>query len=185
LFQLKVGEQLSLRGLYGKDVEDTDKKKVVVVAGGTGVAIVPGLVKKYHAQGKEVIVYYGITNKDEVVMREEIEKYAEYIPVVDEGVLGRVLHVMKEDLNSGKLGNISDICFCNMGPLIMMKKAIEIQEEAGAKPKDILNSLETNTMCGIGLCSECTCGGKLTCQEGTFISKAFLDDKGLDITDIE
>ncbi len=197
LFELKEGEELSLRGLYGIDAPLTNKSRAIILAGGTGVAIVPGLAKKLKQEGKEVTVYYGIKDKDEVVMESEISKYAKYIPVADEGKVGRVLEVMEEDLKeemkkeNGEENikedikdNINNICFYNMGPDIMMKIAMDLQEKLGAKSDSIFSSLETNTMCGIGMCSECQCGGKLTCQEGTFISKEFLDDKGIDISSL-
>jgi dihydroorotate dehydrogenase subfamily 1 len=180
LFQLKEGEDLMIRGLYGKKVEDSKKSNAVIVAGGTGIAIVPGLAKKLHNDGKKIIVYYGITNNKEIVMHEEISKYAEYIPVTDDGIIGRVLKVMEENLINNKL-DIKNTSFYNMGPIIMMKKAMEIQEKLKADKKDIFASLETNTMCGIGLCGECTCGGKLLCQEGTFVSKDFIDRNKIDI----
>lgn len=179
LFQLKEGEDLMIRGNYGKDAPESEKENAVIVAGGTGVAIVPGLAKKLKEQGKNVTVYYGITTKEEVVMEEEISKYSKYIPVADEGVLGRVLNVMKDEIKDAE-----NICFYNMGPTILMKKAMEIQEELGASKENIFSSLETNTMCGIGLCGECTCGAKLLCHEGTFLSKKFLDDKNIDISEI-
>jgi len=179
LFQLNEGEDLFVRGLYGEDAPDCVKDNAVIVAGGTGVAIVPGLAKKLKEQGKNVIVYYGIKTKDEVVMEEEISKYAKYIPVADEGVLGRVLSVMKESEKDA-----SNTCFYNMGPAPMMKMAMDIQQELGASKEDIFSSLETNTMCGIGLCGECTCGGKLLCHEGTFISKKFIDEKEIDISEL-
>ena len=38
----------------------------------------------------------------------------------------------------------------------------------------ILLSMEKNTMCGVGLCGECSCGGRMTCQYGTFLPFDFL-----------
>ena len=38
----------------------------------------------------------------------------------------------------------------------------------GLKKNDIFLSLERSTLCGIGLCGECVCGERLTCQWGTF-----------------
>ena len=38
----------------------------------------------------------------------------------------------------------------------------------GAAKSDIYLSLERSTLCGIGMCGECVCGDRLTCQWGTF-----------------
>jgi dihydroorotate dehydrogenase subfamily 1 len=181
LFDLKEGDDLMVRGVYGLEAPISQKKNAIILAGGTGIAIVPGLAKKLYEEGKKVIVYYGVKTKDEIVMQDKISKYAEYIPITDDGKIGRVLEVMGNYLD--KI-DVSNACFYSMGPLIMMKKAIEIQENLGADKKDIFASLETNTMCGIGLCGECSCGGKLLCHEGTFISKEFIDEHKIDIMEL-
>jgi dihydroorotate dehydrogenase electron transfer subunit len=179
LFNLKENDDLMIRGIYGKDAPSSLKKNAVIVAGGTGIAIVPSLAEKLNKEGKNVIVYYGITDDKEVVLEEKISKYGKYIPISDNGKLGRVLDVMEEQLS-----DFSETCFYNMGPIPLMIKAMEIQEKKGASKKDIFSSLETNTMCGIGICGECVCGSKLLCHEGTFISKQFIDENKINILDI-
>lgn len=180
LFQLKEGDKLMTRGVYGADAPDSEKNNVYVVAGGTGIAVVPKLIEKF--QGKKINVYYGITSEDQIVFEDEIRRYAEYIQVADTGIVGRVLEVMQEDLH-GK--NMVDSCFYNIGPIHLMKKAMDIEERLGASKSDIFASIETNNMCGIGMCGECECGGKLTCQEGTFFSLDYLTSNGIDITKLE
>ena len=61
-----------------------------------------------------------------------------------------------------------------------MKKAALLLQEMGAESNHIFLSIETNTMCGLGLCGECQCGGRLTCKEGTFFSMVFLNEQGID-----
>ena len=46
--------------------------------------------------------------------------------------------------------------------------------DKGAEPDKILLSMERNSMCGVGLCGECSCGGRLACQWGTFMKLSFL-----------
>lgn len=178
IFQLQEGDEMMARGIYGADAPDSSKNNAYIVAGGTGIAIVPKLTEKLEKQGKKVVVYCGAKHKHEAAFGEEIANCASYIPVPDNGVIARVLEVMKEDL---KKENINDTCFYNVGPVPLMSRAMEIQKKLGADAKDIFVSLETNNMCGMGVCGECECGGVLTCQEGTFFSLDFFESKKIDI----
>lgn len=178
LFQLKVGEEMMIRGVYGADSPDSDKKNAFIVAGGTGIAVVPELVKKLKGQNKNVVVYSGLSRAEEVAYEDEIRKYAEYIPVTDDGIRGRVLRVLEERL-AGE--DINDSCFYTIGPVPLMKGALDIAEQAGASDADNYCSLETNNYCGIGMCGLCECGGRLTCQEGTFFSLEYFKEHQVDI----
>jgi dihydroorotate dehydrogenase (NAD+) catalytic subunit len=190
MFALKEGDEIFIRGVYGKDAPESDKKNAYIVAGGTGIAVVPKLAEKLNQQGKKVTVYSGVKSADEIVFKEEIKKYAKYIPVIDDGVVARVLKVMEEDIALSLESSLRDssgavdACFYNAGPRPLMKRAMEIQQKLGADKKDIFSSIETNNMCGMGVCGECECGGILTCQEGTFFSLEFLEEKEIDIMKI-
>ena len=52
----------------------------------------------------------------------------------------------------------------------MMEKAALKAESLGLSDERIYLSMEKNTMCGIGMCGECSCGGHLPCKEGTFFT---------------
>lgn len=181
LFQMKEADELMVRGVYGADAPKSSKKNACIVAGGTGIAVVPKLAETLRDQGKGVDVCCGVKSDEQVILKDEIEKCAKYNPVADNGVVGRALEVMKSDLE-GK--NAEDFCFYNIGPVPFMQRAVEIQKQMGADIKDIFVSLETNNMCGMGVCGECECGGKLTCQEGTFFSMDFLESKQINISDL-
>ena len=179
MFDLHLGDEIMIRGPYGKEAPDIFKKNAYIVAGGTGIAVVPKLVETLKKQNKDSVVYFGATGEKEIILKDEIEKYATFIPIVDNGRKGRVLDIIKSEVN------VDNCCFYNIGPIIFMKKAMEIQKELGADPKCIYVSLETNNMCGIGMCGECECGGKLTCKEGTFFSLDYLTKNNIDIMDLE
>jgi dihydroorotate dehydrogenase electron transfer subunit len=171
IFGKKVGDTLFVRGPYGAPAPLTDKPRVCLVVGGTGIAVVPKLVEELGQAGKEIVVYYGVTSPEQVAFRQEIERYARYITVPDHGVIGRVLQVMQADLRDQPS---DDLCFYNAGPLPMMKAAAEIERKLGAR--EIYLSQETNTMCGYGICGECECGGLLPCKQGTFFGYDFASE---------
>ena len=184
LFNLKDGQELLIRGVYGKEAPILKNKNAVLVVGGSGIALVPALVKKLHQEGKNIVVYYGVKDQEEVIFEEKISQYAQFVPVADEGVLARVLNVVKEDLLKKSKDFFANTTVYNIGSTLMMNRAITEQEEIGIAKENILLALETKTMCGIGLCGECECGGKLLCHEGTFVSKAFIDKNEINILDL-
>ena len=63
----------------------------------------------------------------------------------------------------------------------MMEKAAHILEALGMDDSRIYLSMEKNTMCGIGMCGECVCGGHLPCKEGTFFTWHTLKENGAEL----
>ncbi|MFP4189888.1 MAG: dihydroorotate dehydrogenase [Candidatus Woesearchaeota archaeon] len=177
LIRLKEGEKVMVRGVYGKAPHlDESTGDAYVIAGGTGIAIVPRLVEELSGHKKNIIVYHGITSRQESCFKEEISRFAHYIPVEDDDVKARVIDVFKEDLDIEDIGGAS---FYNIGPPGFMEIATRTERDAGADAKDIHLSLETNCMCGIGLCGECECGGKLVCKEGTMFTLEYLEKQNI------
>ncbi|MEA3500464.1 MAG: dihydroorotate dehydrogenase [Candidatus Marinimicrobia bacterium] len=173
LFQLNVDDDISFRGSYGADVIYTKSNKVFILSGGTGIAVIPQLVKSLKNKGKEVFVFHGIKKRNEIILKNLIEKYAKFIPVVDDGKPGRVIDIMRKQLI--KYDNENATCY-NIGPEKLMKNAMKTEVDLGIKKENIFASLETNHMCGIGICGECECGGILGCQHGTFYDYLFLKE---------
>lgn len=179
LFELKVGDEMMIRGIYGAEAPTSKKNNVCITAGGTSIAIIPKLVEKLKSFGKNIAVYYGTVAEEQIVFREEIEKFARYIPVIDNGIVARVLNILKENLQQEN--SLNNFCFYNVGPLQFVKTAMDIEKKLGGDVNEIFACVETNNMCGMGVCGECECGGILTCQEGTFFSLNFLESKNIDI----
>jgi len=91
--------------------------------------------------------------------------------IEDAGKPGRVLDAMSNKLDEIETDNCT---VYTIGPDILMKKALELAVEKGCPPEYCYASLETNNMCGIGMCGECECGGVLSCKNGTFYDYPFL-----------
>jgi dihydroorotate dehydrogenase (NAD+) catalytic subunit len=182
LFNLKEGETLWLRGVYGADAPESDKPRAVILAGGTGVALVPRLVEKLTSSGKDVRVYFGISSPGESGLQDLMNEKTHWTTVTDDGIPGRVIGEMRREL-SGK--EAENTCFYNIGPHVFMKKAMEVQQSLGADPRSIYSSLENRTLCGVGACGACACGERMLCKEGTFVSLEFLSSRGIDIAELE
>ena len=170
LFKKKIGEVVYIRGLYGSPLVLPKTQKAILVAGGTGLALLPSLAKQLKEMNVDLTSYVGSSisslNYKKNIIDEELSLYGKFHLVHDDGILGRVLNVLENDI--GVL-NAETACYV-VGPFVFMQKVASIFSSKGAKKKLIYLSLEKNTMCGVGLCGECSCGNKLTCQTGTFIS---------------
>ncbi len=176
LFELSSGDTIYVRGVYGNEPEICTPEEARIVAAGTGIATVPRLAEWLNSMGKKVNVFYGVTKMEEAVLVDEIGKYAGVDVIEDAGEKARVLkHILS--------GAPNEVGFYNVGSHEFMHSAMAIEEQQGTNPANIFSSLETNCMCGIGMCGECECGGKLLCQEGTFVSLKFLKEKGIDVRD--
>ena len=191
IMELKKGMRIFVRGIYGKHSPDTDRNTVLIAAGGTGLAAALKLAENHHKKGKKVHTYYGMSLPGQEVMEERFLEWGTFTAAADEGVPGRVIDMMacrigkpfgkqKQTPGNNSKQNLDCISTENcalytIGPAPFMKKAAVSFIKAGGKKEDTFLSIETPTRCGIGLCGECECGGRLTCREGAFFSLDYLN----------
>lgn len=174
LFDIKAGDTVYTRGLYGKPAEITPSKKALLIAGGSGVAVLPLIAERLKPLGTEMDIRVGIVKESEGLdpLEDVLSSYGSYRSIADDGKPGRVLDSITAD-------DISDDTVCYIvGPGKMMEIAAKKLSDMGQDKSRILLSMEKNTMCGIGMCGECVCGGKLPCKEGTFFTWKELEENG-------
>lgn len=169
LFHAKEGEAIYVRGPYGKKAPVTELDSAIIVSGGTGLAITPGLVRDLQKEGKQIQVFHGISRQCEITFQDIIPVETTY--VCDDGKPGRVLDDLQKALRSCAADNTA---VYTIGPDILMEKVLKMCEASGIDSRNAFASLETNHMCGIGMCGECQCGGVLGCKDGTFLDYEFL-----------
>jgi len=174
IMELEVGMQIFVRGVYGKDSPDTDKKNVLISAGGTGLATALKLAEKLKNKGKEIHTYYGMSSPGQELMKDDFLQYGTFTAAADNGVPGRIVDTLISDLDKNTPAD--DFALYTIGPDPFMEKTAQDFIKAGGRAENIFLSLETPTRCGVGLCGECECGGHLTCREGTFFSYAYLQE---------
>jgi dihydroorotate dehydrogenase subfamily 1 len=172
-FKKKEGDVLYIRGPYGKIMPENMMSHVIILSGGTGLALVPKLAESLASVGRMVNVFHGVTDRKEACYQDLIEPFASMKVIEDAGKPGRVLDVMAEKLDEIETDNCT---VYTIGPDILMKKALELAVKKGCAPEYCYASLETNNMCGIGMCGECECGGVLSCKSGTFYDLPFLNE---------
>lgn len=174
LFNLKENDTVYMRGPYGIGVKIPKVENALLIAGGTGIAVLPTLAKKLNKQQTNIFTYTGTSETDKEKKLNSIEKilslYGEYTRVADNGIIARVLQTVEEDLQKNKITKLKNLICYLVGPMVFMKKAAAILTNAGVKKENIVLSLEMNTMCGVGMCGECSCENILTCKKGTFVN---------------
>ncbi len=173
LLSRSVGDILYVRGVYGAEVTLPEKRRAVLAAGGTGIAVLPSLADKLKQKEIGMNIYYGTSSEEELqpLLKEKLSRYGSFTAVPDAGTPGRVLDVLASSEN-----NLSDAACFFVGPELFMSKAAKIAIGNGADKRAVMLSMERPSLCGIGMCGECACGDRLTCQYGTFVSYEFLEN---------
>lgn len=176
IFENYVGNKLFLRGPYGNgfDVNNYKNKEIVIIAGGTGLSPVRGVVDYFSNninEAESVNLIAGFKSPDDILFKEDFKRWNNSINVIltvdkaDESYDGKVGMVTKyiPELN---IKDINNSVFIVVGPPIMMKFSVIEVQKLGAEEKNIWISQERKMCCGIGKCGHCRMGDKYVCLNG-------------------
>jgi dihydroorotate dehydrogenase electron transfer subunit len=176
LFRLSAGDRVLIRGPHGAEMPHSTAAKAFVVAGGTGIALAPLLTRSLMTSGKEVTLFFGSAREEDLELLPEMDLPCQHFAAADRGRPARILDHLSRQLDGPTAGNG---CFYNVGPQGFLARACSQELALGAAASEIYLSLETPSLCGVGLCGSCECGGRLLCKEGTFVSLQHLKKHGL------
>ncbi len=171
-YNLRVGDQIGVRGPYGNAFDIKDGK-IALVGGGTGLVPLMRLAK-FAKPTNEVVMLMGSKSKDEVF-------FEDYANKILEKNKHRVI-VATEDGSYGQKGFVTDIlenlvqnerfdAIYTCGPEIMMYKVVQLANLRGIF---VQASLERMMKCGIGICGSCCMDDVLVCHDGTVFDGKFL-----------
>ena len=168
--------QYHLRGPYGNgfDVENYRGKEVVIVAGGTGLSPVKGIVDYFSKNPQDATstrVIAGFKSPKDILFKEDMkewEKNINFTLTVDsaeEGYQGNVGLVTKyvpelkfEDMDTAQV--------IVVGPPMMMKFTVAEFLKLGMKEENIWISHERKMCCGLGKCGHCRIDDTYVCLDG-------------------
>ncbi len=172
LWDLKIGDFVYVRGIYGKTLENKKSKNALLIAGGTGVAVLPSLCRKLKGEGSDLKILVGTSEEREkdALLEYALAPMGDFKCVYDEGVVARVLNEIDT------LEVLEDTNAYLIGPEIFMATAAKKLIDKGFLKENIYLSMEKSTRCGVGMCGECVCGEVLTCQSGTFVEYTYLEE---------
>ena len=165
LFNVKVGQQIGIRGPYGNSF-DIKQGKLLLVGGGTGLVPMMRLLTCVKFTD-DVTLLIGAKSKDEVFFEDLAKNLLKNNP-------HRVI-VSTDDGSYGEKGFVTDLVeklvsenhydgvyVC--GPEIMMFKTVQSSHSRGLF---VQASLERMMKCGVGICGSCCIGEDLVCRDGT------------------
>lgn len=175
VFEKYVGESLLLRGPYGNGFDTTlyEEGETVVVAGGTGVSPVRGVI---HAlsnmpNSNEKYVIAGFRSPGDMLFRDDLKLWEDKLNLIltvdgaPEGYEGNIGLVTKyiADL---PLRDPSTAKAVVVGPPPMMRFTIIELQKKGFKDENITVSYERKMCCGLGKCGHCRINEKYVCLDG-------------------
>lgn len=159
-----VGEKLQVMLPLGNGfTPEKDVKKVVLLGGGMGSAVLPAIPTANPQL--EYYTYLGFANKDKVVLEDEMRaKSKEFVVATDDGSYGKKGFVT--DVLAADIQKINpDVVFC-CGPEIMYKA---LKRALAGTNVPIVVSLEARMGCGIGACLVCNCKVRRAGEEETYV----------------
>ena len=189
LHMMDVGQQITIRGPYGKHfpVEtDLKGKDLLFIAGGVGLAPLHSVIN-YVLDNREnygtVDIVYGSRSKEDLLDYEEIcESWMDPQNRMDvhltidraqdnwDGHVAFVPNYVKE------LGFDPNKTVLVCGPPIMIKFVLQALMEMGFEKTQIYTTMELRMKCGIGKCGRCNIGDKYVCKDGPVFRFDELDE---------
>ncbi len=176
LHKFKVGDAFFIRGPYGNgfDIDDYQDKEVIVVAGGSGLAPVKGIIDIIYRQPKDFRDFnllVGFKSPEDILFKDELKDWSKNLKVTltvdraSEGYKGNVGLVTQyvEDIG---IKSMDDVAVIIVGPPMMMKFTVEAFLKRGIAEEKIWVSYERKMHCGIGKCGHCRMDDSYICLDG-------------------
>lgn len=176
IFEQYAGDKLFLRGPYGNgfDIDLYKEKEIVIIAGGTGVSPVRGVID-YFADNEEerkgLTLIAGFKSVSDILFKNDFIKWKNNMNLIltldsgeetEEHKIGLVTKYIP-DL---QLSDIKTAVAVVVGPPAMMRFSVEGLLAKGFLEENIWISQERKMCCGLGKCGHCKIGNKYVCLDG-------------------
>jgi dihydroorotate dehydrogenase electron transfer subunit len=167
VLSLSPGARIGIRGPYGRPF-DLSPRRVLVVGGGSGTAVLAPAVEAARRGGSAVTVALGATRAEELLFRDRLSS-----------VEGVSLHVATDDGSAGERGFVTLLAdrllasgsfdaLWTCGPERMMEK---LRSSARDRGVPFFASVERQMKCSLGLCDACAFGPFHVCTDGPVFSE--------------
>ena len=179
LHQMDVGQQITIRGPYGKPFPvDTELKgkDLLFIAGGVGLAPLHSVINyclANRATYGAIDVVYGSRSKEDLLDLDEIqnswmqpENNVDVHLTIDRAQEGWDGHVAFVPTYVKELGFDPNKTVLVCGPPIMIKFVLQALTELGFEKTQIYTTMELRMKCGVGKCGRCNIGDKYVCKDG-------------------
>lgn len=183
LFNYNVGDDLFIRGPYGNgfDISSYKGREVIVVAGGSGLAPVRGIVEYFYNnidKCKKFKLIAGFKSYSDILFKDDMKKWSEKLDVLvtvdnaDENYSSNVGLVTKyiPELQIEDKKNTSVIV---VGPPIMMKFTVDEFLKKDLAENNVWVSYERKMCCGVGKCGHCKMDNTYICIDGPVFNYSY------------
>ena len=176
IFNNYVGDKLFLRGPYGNgfEIENYKDKEIIVVAGGTGLSPVKGIVDYFSnnsSEAKAFTLIAGFKSPSDVLFKDDIKMWENNINLIltvdnaEDGYKGNVGMVTKY-IPELSIKDVNNVAVIVVGPPIMMKFTVAEFLKRGIYENNVWISQERKMCCGIGKCGHCKIDDTYICLDG-------------------
>ena len=168
LFEKKTGDKIGLRGPFGHGYTILEKKNVVLVGGGYGMAPLHNCGLTHQKNGCTITAITGARSTKNVLFEKECNDsgFRTFVTTDDGsgGEEGYVTTVLERILENEEIDMVQ-----TCGPEKMMKVVAQM---CGEKDIPCEVSVERYMKCGFGVCGQCVVdgAGERMCMEGPVIS---------------
>ena len=176
VFEHYVGDRLLMRGPYGNgfDLENYKGKELIIIAGGTGVSPVRGVIfyfADHETERKDMTLISGFKSVKDILFKADFEQWRQKMNLIltldsgEETELHKIGLVTKyiPDL---KLQDVSKAVAIVVGPPAMMRFSVKGLLERGFREENIWISHERKMCCGLGKCGHCKVNDTYICLDG-------------------
>jgi anaerobic sulfite reductase subunit B len=182
VFERYAGKSLFLRGPYGNgfNLADFAGRELVIVAGGTGVSPVRGVIDHFAEHADEVrslTVIAGFKTPDDILFRDDFTRWGERSDVLltvdsDPKQIGWRTGLVTAYIPQLNFNDISKAAAIVVGPPAMMRFSVKALLERGLTERQITVSHERKMCCGLGKCGHCRINDKYVCLDGPVFNYA-------------
>jgi dihydroorotate dehydrogenase electron transfer subunit len=155
------GARVGVRGPYGNRF-DLSPRRILVVGGGSGTAVLAPAAERAIAGGARVTVALGATRSPELLFRDRLRAAGARVEVStddgSEGTRGFVTAVVERLLASEAYDAI-----WTCGPEVMMRKVANL---ALPRRVPVHCAVERHMKCALGMCDACALGPYHVCKDG-------------------
>lgn len=171
-----AGNTLLLRGSYGNgfELEDYQGKDLIVMAGGTGLSPVRGVVdyfSRHPAQRGHMTLIAGFKTPHDILFRDDLKRWAQNMDViltVDCAEEDTACHIglVTQYIPQIRLGDVENTAAIVVGPPAMMRFSVQGLMGIGLPEENIWIFQERKMCCGLGKCGHCKVGDTYICLDG-------------------
>lgn len=176
VFEHYEGDSLLMRGPYGNgfDVENFKGKELVIIAGGTGVSPVRGVISYFadHAdQRKNMTLIAGFKSVKDILFKADFDHWREKMNVIltldsGEETTEHKIGLVTEYIPQLQMEDVSKAVAIVVGPPAMMRFSVKGLLERGFQVENIWISHERKMCCGLGKCGHCKVSDTYICLDG-------------------